>query len=164
MRVIPRSVSLRTRSICSAGLPMRSVEFGHCNSLWELQTTYLGELTSTSVNGLDSAVPVQKPRRSSQVRHPRSTAPGADIDSSAKAIDPSSWYPIDQPPWTNLCRVSSSGRPGACITPSRVTFCKAVIVAMTRFISFSHFVTPSYDERGCGLWTERHSKLIPSFA
>ena len=46
----------------------------------------------------------------------RAVSLSRDLAASSGAADL-----LPQPPWVNPPRVSSSGRPGPCITPSRVT-------------------------------------------
>lgn len=60
---------------------------------------------------------------------------------------------MPQPPWVNQPRVSSSGRPGPCMTPSRVMLSKAVIVAIALYLSCRIMRRHTHDDRACVRWT-----------
>src|SRR5438445_5746660 len=76
-------------------------------------------LLSATLNGPPRAF--QEARSPSLVRRPNSHARFPPIRSPILATVASSPYGIPQPPSANPSRVSSSGRPGPCITPSSVT-------------------------------------------
>ena len=119
----------RSAATAFASSPSRSVELGHGSGSFSVRdTTYFGMLLSMSLNGPPALF--QCGRRSSYVRRPSSNAPVVCMPSAASLPVSSSAYGTLQPPCLNPPRRSSSGRPGACMTPSRVTLLKTMIFVM----------------------------------
>src|SRR5439155_23532672 len=97
-------------------------------SLRVLDATYFCARFRTSVNGFGWGWFGQKAAKSSNVRRPNSNALAAAIPSAATPIITSSPYLTSHPPKPNTPRVSSSGRPGACMPPSSVTCVNVTIL------------------------------------
>ena len=119
-----RSVSRLSSATAAATSPRSSTEFCQgSGSVSVVEATYLVAASSAAVNGLPSVCFGQNPEKSSYVRRPSSSAPPAEpMSCPRKRPRTSSLYGWNQPPWSNPPRWSSSGRPGACITPSRLRF------------------------------------------
>src|SRR5271168_3807025 len=92
-------------------------------SAWlnELDTTYLGdELIAEAIALAGSVWSGQKPRKISNVLRPNRNALAWLLSSLMNAPTAASANGACQPPWVKASLGSSSGPPGACITPSRV--------------------------------------------
>src|SRR5438445_2421753 len=116
-------------------------------------------LLSATLNGPPRAF--QEARSPSLVRRPNSHARFPPIRSPILATVASSPYGIPQPPSANPSRVSSSGRPGPCITPSSVTQFITItfpisspLLLPSHLLFFSHLIS-------CSSVSARHPRARP---
>src|SRR5438445_12440548 len=116
-------------------------------------------LLSATLNGPPRAF--QEARSPSLVRRPNSHARFPPIRSPILATVASSPYGIPQPPSANPSRVSSSGRPGPCITPSSVTQFITItfpisspLLLLSHLLFFSHLIS-------CSSVSARHPRARP---
>src|SRR4051794_37433892 len=104
-----------------------TTELLHWGCVSDLDTTYF---VASLTPGHSSACCGQYPAKISNVLRPSSRAKGGLICSAMTLPAASSKYGKVQPPYWKPPDVSSSGPPGACMTPSRLMNDRTMILRM----------------------------------
>src|SRR3954452_17671158 len=121
--------SLPTASTVS---PSSSVEFCHSTDVRVRDATYLCMLFIRSVNGFSGSAVGQYDAKMSYVLRPSSIASECSYQPAMAVPTSSSATGFCQPPCSKPLSASSSGPPGACMTPSSVRNVQTMILRMVR--------------------------------
>src|SRR3954467_11440376 len=121
--------SLPTASTVS---PSSSEEFCHSTDVRVRDATYLCMLFIRSVNGFSGSAVGQYDAKMSYVLRPSSIASECSYQPAMAVPTSSSATGFCQPPCSKPLSASSSGPPGACMTPSSVRNVQTVISRMVR--------------------------------